>query len=272
MAYSYNVYIDESGDDGLSKFRQPGGKGGASHWLVIGACIVRASRDLELVELRDKIRAECKPKSKRRDIHFKDMTHSQKRRSCQIIGGSPLRFSCVLGYKNTPEASTFTEKNQLYFYLTRFLIERVSWFCRDYRPIVKEGDGRAKIVFSRRGGLSYDGFKEYLERLKKDQNCRIHWPAIDISAVDAQDHSKLAALQIADFGVSAIASAIEPDLYGNVEDKYINEISKNIYQRHGNYMSYGLKFLPDIDSVSLSPSQKNVFKDFVNYNGQPPGP
>lgn len=70
MTHSYNVYIDESGDDGMDKFRRPGSGGGASNWLIIGACIVRASRDLELVALRDRIKEDCRPKSQKRDIHF----------------------------------------------------------------------------------------------------------------------------------------------------------------------------------------------------------
>lgn len=263
MGHSFNVYIDESGDDGMSNFRQAGGSGGgASHWLAVGACIVRSSRDLELVSLRDRIKNECRPNAPRRDIHFKDFGHSQKRRACQIIAGQPLRFSCVLGLKNTPNAATFVQKNQLYFYLTRYLIERVSWLCRDKRPSVQEGDGRAKITFSRRGGLSYDGFKEYLRYLKLSCETQIHWPVVDIDAVDAQDHSRLAALQIADCGVSAIAAALEPDPYGNVEYAYLHELSGNIYNRNGNYLSYGLKTLPPLEQTNLTQAQAAAFQRF----------
>lgn len=262
MSHSFNVYIDESGDDGMENFRQVGGGGGASQWLAIGACVVRTSRDLDLVELRDRIRSECRTNSPKRDIHFKNLKHIQKRRACQILAGQPLRFSCVLGLKNTPNAAPFKQKNQLYFYLTRFLIERVSWMCRDKRPLVPEGNGRAKITFSRRGGLSYDGFREYLSKLKNEHQTEIYWPVIDIEAVDAQDHSRLAALQIADCGVSAIAAAIEPDIYGNVEQSYLHKIANNIYNRKGNYLSYGLKCLPAIDLAELNPSQAAAFERF----------
>ncbi|WP_114348849.1 DUF3800 domain-containing protein [Paracoccus lutimaris] len=262
MAHSFNVYIDESGDDGMAKFRGAGDGGGASNWLAVGACVVRSSRDLELVALRDRIRQECRPRSSKREIHFKDFNHNQKRRACQIIAGQPLRFSCVLGLKNTPNAGTFVQKNQLYFYLTRYLIERVSWLCRDKRPSVPEGNGTAKIVFSRRGGLSYDGFRSYLELLKDRHETQIHWPVIDIASVDAQDHSRVAALQIADCGVSAIAAAMEPDLYGNVEASYLHELAGNIYNRRGNFASYGLKTLPPLDQANLSQQQAESFQRF----------
>lgn len=246
----------------MSNFRQVGSGGGASHWLAVGACVVRASRDLELVTLRDRIGDECRPSRRGRSIHFKDFNHNQKRRACQIISGQPLRFSCVLGLKNTPNAASFVQKNQLYFYLTRFLIERVSWLCRDKRPSVQEGDGRAKIIFSRRGGLSYDGFKDYLRSLRDNHQTEIHWPVIDIEAVDAQDHSRLAALQIADCGVSAIAAAIEQDPYGNVESAYLHELRDNIYNRRGNYLSYGLKTLPGLDQAGLTQAQSAAFQRF----------
>lgn len=259
MAHSFTIYIDESGDDGLQKFRKPGEHGGASNWLVIGACLVRTSRDLELVALRDQIKSECLPVKAGRSVHFKDMNHSQRRRASQMLSGQPIRFVCVLGLKNTSEAKVFVEKNQLYFYLTRYLIERVSWFCRDYRPLVREGDGRAKIIFSRRGGLNYDGFKTYLRELRDGAITTIHWPAIDIDAVDAMDHSKLAGLQIADCGVSAVAAAIEPDRYGNVEGAYLDAIAQNLYSRGGKTLSYGVKFLPNIDRVTLSLQQSAIF-------------
>ncbi|MEQ9040496.1 MAG: DUF3800 domain-containing protein [Silicimonas sp.] len=262
MSHSFIAYVDESGDDGMGKFRAPGGGGGSSNWLVIGACIVRASRDLELVSLRDKIKAECAPNKPKRDIHFKDFNHNQKRRACQIIAGSPLRYTCVLGLKNTPEAMVFVNKNQLYFYLTRFLVERISWLCRDYRPTLKEGNGQVKIVFSRRGGLSYDGFKGYLRHLKENAETSVHWPVIDIESVEAMDHSRLAGLQIADCGVSAIAAAVEHDPYGNVEPSYASEIARNIYSRNGNYMSYGLKLLPSFDKAGFDQAQAAALGQF----------
>ena len=192
-----------------------------------------------------------------------DMNHSQRRRTAQLLAGQPIRFSCVLGLKDTDEASVFVEKNQLYFYLTRYLVERISWFCRDNRPTVREGDGRARIIFSRRGGLSYDAFKDYLVGLRDRNETTVHWPSIDIDAVEALDHSKLAGLQIADCGVSAVAAAIEPDRYGNVEGSYLNEIGPNFYMRNGKVMSYGLKFLPNLDKLSLTKQQNNAFKKFI---------
>jgi hypothetical protein len=54
MSHSFVAFIDESGDDGLKKFRG-GGEGGSSTWLVISACVIRQSRSADIVTWRDEI-------------------------------------------------------------------------------------------------------------------------------------------------------------------------------------------------------------------------
>lgn len=261
--HSFIAYIDESGDDGLAKFRAVGGKGGASRWLTISACVVRASNDLEAVTWRDEIRSGiCSKQSAKKSIHFADMNHSQKRFAIQSISGKPLRFVAAMSNKTLIPAEKYTEKNTLYFYITRYVIERISWFCRDWRPEVREGNGSVKIVFSRRGGMSYTNFQDYLRNLRENHSTTVHWPVIDIDAVEAKDHSTRAGLQLADIGASAVAAALEPDVYGNTEGQYLNGLSKNVYNRNGNYMSYGLKFLPKIADIPLSADQVENLNKF----------
>ena len=261
--YSYIAYIDESGDDGLGKFRQPGTRGGSSNWLCICACVLRYSQHLEAVKWRDEIKQTTGKRTQGRAIHFADFNHSQKRATCQIIRGKSLRFISAISNKTLIPAGSYTHSNQLYFYLARHVIERLSWFCRDQRASVPEGNGQAKIVFSRRGGLSYEGFKGYLEQLKSDSNPNtIHWPVIDIDNIEAKDHSTDAGLQLADCGASAIASAFEPDQFGNIEAQYLQIIKEIIYNRNNNYMSYGLKLLPEYDRNEFTPDQAAGIQPF----------
>lgn len=262
MAHSFIAYIDESGDDGIEKFREPGGQGGASKWLCICACIMRSSQSLETVKWRDEIKTKTGKKGDR-TIHFATLNHGQKKVASQLLSTKPVRFISSIVYKPAMRTDIFTAKNQLYFYMTRYVIERLSWFCRDMRRDVPEGDGRLKIIFSRRGGMSYDDFRSYLDRLRGDADkTNIHWPVIDIGSIEALDHSKHAGLQLADCGASAIASALEPDLYGNVEAQYLHQIQQVIYARNGNYLGYGLKLLPSITQLALTPQQAQSIQPF----------
>ena len=263
MAHSFVGYIDESGDDGIGNVRKAGIHGGQTRWLVISACVFRAALDLEAVAWRDAISG-LMPEKKSRDIHFSRMTHGQRTAAVQSLAERPVRVISVLSNKETIPGGVYTEKNQLYFYLTRYLIERISWLCRDLRPRVPEGDGRIKITFSRRGGLSYSGFTAYLKRLKatEDQEINIHWPVIDVDGIDAKDHSTHAALQLVDLVASSFGAGVEPDKFGNCEWRYAETLKPVIYQRNGNYLSYGVKIVPRHTEFVLTPDQARLIALF----------
>lgn len=250
MSHTYVAYIDESGDDGLGKFREPNGRGGASKWLVISAIIFRAVHNLEAVTWRNEINAGMPDRSKR-ELHFTDFNHGQRLSASKILATKPIRIVSVFSHKPSIPNGTYTSKNQLYFYLTRHLVERISWLCRDMRARSPEGDGRVKITFSRRGGMSYPDFRDYLRRVKENttNDNRIHWPVIDIDAVDAKDHSTSASLQLADIAASAFAYGVEPDRYGNSEARYAENLRRITYERGNNFFSYGVKFLPNHEDI-----------------------
>ena len=83
---------------------------------------------------------------------------------------SPERTISVLIHKpSIKEPEKFqSEKFPLYRYATRYLLERVSWFCRDQR-IEGEGDCRADLIFSNRSIMSYEDLRSYLRLLKNQR-------------------------------------------------------------------------------------------------------
>jgi hypothetical protein len=133
------------------------------------------------------------------------------------------------------------------------------------RPSVPEGDGTIKIILSRRGGMSYADFRSYIDRLRRveDQEINIHWPVIKTENIDAQDHSRIAGLQLVDVVASAFAGGFEPDRYGNCESRYAEILKPIVYNRRGNYLGYGVKVVPKPDTTPLSKEQLrtlNLFK------------
>ncbi len=257
MSHTYLAFIDESGDDGLNgNFRGLGSQGGSSKWLVISACIFRKAHSLDAVRWRDEISARM-PERKSRALHFAELSHGQKLAAVQVIGTKPLRAISVLAAKEPIPSGIYTEKNQLYFYMTRYLLERISWLCRDHRPQAPEGDGRVAIIFSRRGGMQYDAFRDYLDRLKASAagDVRIHWPVIDIPAVTAADHNSSASLQLVDAVASSFAAGVEADRYGNCELRYAETLKPIVYHRNKNYLSYGVKVVPQLGNCGLSKQQ-----------------
>lgn len=264
MAHSFLALIDESGDDGIGKFREPHQKrGGTSKWLIISACVLRASNSLETVKWRDEI-VGLMPDKKSRVLHFAHLNHGQRLAAVKCLSTKPIRLINVLTNKTVLLSETYKERNKLYFHLTRFLIERISWVCRDMRPSVPESDGRVKIVFSRRGGLSYDNFKEYIELLKESSNSdvRIHWPVIDVPGIEATDHSRSASLQLVDIAASSFAAAFEQDPYGNCILDYARLLKRHVYHREDNFLSYGMKFHPRHTDLELTNEQMEAVRLF----------
>jgi len=193
-------------------------------------------------------------------LHFVDLNHGQRVAAASMLASKPVHCVSVMAWKSDM-TDEFRGKNQLYFYLTEHLIEKISWLCRDLRPQTPEGNGQVAVTFSRRGGMSYDMFKDGLEMLRSNEkSSKIHWPVIDIEGIKAVDHSKNASLQLADIIASSFLTAVEHDFYGNCETRYAEILKPTVYNRHGHYFRHGINFRPEITEPLLSDEQKR----FIN--------
>jgi hypothetical protein len=262
MAHSFIAYIDEAGDDGLTgKWRVPGKGGGSSHWLTLGAVVWRYSRDLDAVQWAKAILAQMPEQKQSKPLHWKDLNHAQRIMAMRGLVGKPLRLTTVIANKPIIPPGTYIEAHQLYHYMCRFLIERVSWLCRDFRRLVPEGDGRVKLVFSRKRSMNYLDFQNYMQILQGGDT-EIHWPVIDIPGIEAHDHGNRYGLQLADLATSGLMAALEPDFYGNVEPRFARSLKPRVYCRNGNYMSYGTKMFPPYDQLEMTDQQQEFVQIF----------
>lgn len=276
MSHQYNIYIDEAGDDGLAKFKQPRQQGGASHWLTIGACIINAENDKSLVSWRDEIRAGLSPKNtQKRSIHFKEMNHSQRRFACQVLSGKRIGIIAALSNKQTLQNlpkerfDIFKRKNQLYSYVTRYVIERASDACK--RHSIRNGHSNctARIIFSRRGGMKYDEFQEYMTLIREGREVIrspgvIDWDVVDPDRIEAADHGSRAGLQIADVTTSALHLAAEPDPFGNCETSYAEILRPRVLKAaSGEALNFGIVPMPALHkSPPLNAAQRVFFESW----------
>lgn len=126
---SYRVYIDESGDEGFV-FHSDGS--GSSRWFVLSAVVVRKKNDLALVRLLENVRVILR-KTHKKELHFRDLKHEQRVPYVKQIATAHVKVISVLIHKPSlrdPEKFQ-SEKFLLYRYASRYLLERVSWLCRD---------------------------------------------------------------------------------------------------------------------------------------------
>jgi hypothetical protein len=247
----FQVYIDESGDEGF-KFDQP--SKGSSRWFVLSAAVTRKESDLSTVKLVDRVRERLN-KGPRATLHFRKMKHEHRLPYVDEIAKARLRTVSVLIHKpSIQEPEKFaTQPHLLYRYATRYLLERVSWLCRDHR---RDPAHVANVLFSNRSCMSYDEIRDYLKRLKERTNefgVQIDWTVIDPAKIEAHTHDSLMGLQIADAVASSHYMACELTPQGFNEPRYAQMLVPVLYRHERQALGYGLKFWPrDADQCTES--------------------
>lgn len=245
--FSYILYVDESGDEGF-KFSS-----GSSEWFILSGVLTRYINDLEVVKLIDDVKAELN-KPPKMPLHFRKLKHEQRLPLIDKIAKARLRTVSILIHKpSLREPEKFRERYRLYFYSVRYLLERVSWLCRDTKLNDDRGDGSVSIIFSNRSGMSYEELCEYLDLLKyKSQvsDVQIDWDAINTEQITSYSPGKRMGLQIADAIASSFGNAVNKSQYGFIEDRYVNMLRPVVYKRKNQYLGYGIKFWPiKVDEV-----------------------
>ncbi len=249
MTASFCAYIDEAGDEGF-KFRRPGSRDGSSDWFVIAALITRAEFDLPTVKKIDEVRQEFGLAPKKH-LHWKDLKHPEKVRYSQILAGLGQACAAVVAVHKPSLAAPekFKGGYRLYFYLTRFLLERISWLVRDgHRTEPAAGDGTVDIIFSNRQGMSYTELVAYIEKLRSDkdsgQEINIDFNHLKPDRISAHTPGKSMGLQLADAVASGFFNGLERDHYGNTEPRYAKNLKPMLYRHAEKLEGYGLKIFP----------------------------
>lgn len=239
MSESFMVYVDESGDEGFVFGR------GSSEWFVLSAVITKKATDLDTVKLVDRVRQRIGIGPKE-PLHFRDLRHEKRVPYIDEIQRADLTTVSICFHKpSITNIKNFCEPHRLYFYAVRYLLERVSWFCRDCEAS-GIGDGSAKIIFSNKAGMSYEALKGYMTHLEANHaQARIEWRIIKPDQICAFSPGKMMGLLIADAVATSLYFALTLNRYGYNEDKFATMLKPTIYAYRGRIITYGLKFWPN---------------------------
>jgi len=244
MSASFVVYIDESGDEGF--VFNPDGSG-SSRWFVLGAVVLRKSTELATVKLNDAVRTVLKYDAKRKPLHFVDLRHEHRVVWIDHVARAPIRVLVVAVHKpSLREPERFQQKSMLYHLATRFLLERVSWCCRDHRR-EGEGDGSTEVVFSHRANISYPDMRASLTLLKKKAevgDVSIDWGVIDPEKMTAASHASRMGLRIADACASSFFCGVQCNPQGFTEPRYATMLKPVVYSHKGRKIGNGFKLWP----------------------------
>ena len=227
----YNVYIDESGDEGIKR---------GSKWFILTAVIVPKDYDLELSKKIIDIKTMLNM-NRKEQLHWNKILKHDKKSSI-IYNLIAENFKIIHVAINTYEINKLNSKD-IYPYFISYLIERVSYYASN-------NNGKCNIMISTR----QDNNKLKNEHLRNEllQPRSYHYIKTEhINSIKFIDNRDKNLLQLADVCCSSFAQAIK---YNNGEHwEYVLKLKSNIWNYKGNIMGYGIKFYPPFDWFSQIP-------------------
>ncbi|UWP91400.1 DUF3800 domain-containing protein [Aliiroseovarius crassostreae] len=223
MSYHYILYVDEAGDDKTESLK-PGDPNGNSEWLCLGGYVVRANFEASLEERRNTLLRDIGGQDGG-VLHYRNYKPKNRLKVCKKLATFRARAFVVCSFKKTmvghsnPRAATSggDERQILYNFVTRLLLERVTEFVHD--DAVKRGHKEPvlKIVMASRKGHHFGHFKEYVQKLLQQAKegttflgtKEIRHEVLRYDQIERAPASKVPGLQLADAVVSATFQSIE---------------------------------------------------------------
>lgn len=217
----YNVYIDESGDEGVRR---------GIKYFIITAVIVKECDDLKIAKSIDVIKSNL-------EINIKDQLHwnkikgrPNKKMVLDIIGQQDITIiSIVVDTDNI----NFIPSKDMYNYFSGYLYERIS-------NLMIEKKGIANIKISSRGNLRRKQLYDYLCIHKREYH--IDFNKVKLDSIKIYPNAQKRLLQMADCCCSALCQTLrynDPsscELYSPLINKY--------YSKNGTIYNIGFKIVP----------------------------
>lgn len=263
MTHSFHAYIDESGDDGFI-FLDPPARA-SSQWFVLGALVLREKNQAPASR---KLGALFGPieEAKKSPVHFARLPHEQQSALCSGLAKLPVRAVVIaIDKRSLKPGHTLEGNRRLYSYCVRFLFERISWITRD-EHVAGEGNGRCRLTFSHCKGLSYERLAGYIDHIK-DMPTQVAWDHLDTEKYNVKAHGESLWLRAADVMTSGIAKGLELSRYGLCEDRFARQMKPIVYERKGNYGSYGLKLFPSVPAVEVERDNRYEWLSLYKLSG-----
>ncbi len=222
----YNVYIDESGDEGINK---------GSKYFILTALIVDKEKDLEISKKVDEIKTNLEMNIKSQ-LHWKLIKgYPNKKMIMEVVKNMDIKIINVIV---DTKCIKLIPSNNIYNYFSGYLYERICWLMNEKKAI-------ANINISSRGNLSKKSLSNYLN---SNNHKKFEIDNLKIKTIKIIPNERKKLLQLADCCCSALFQALK---YNDQKHfNYIKEIKNKLYCKGKNLISYGLKLVPS-DSEAL---------------------
>lgn len=231
----YNVYIDESGDEGINK---------GSKFFILTAVLVEKDKDLGISKCIDKIK-EFLEMNIKSQLHWK-LIKGYPNKIMIMSNINEMNINIINIVIDTTKIK-FIHSKEIYNHFSGYLYERICWFVRDKNAL-------ANINISSRGeNLTKSDLISFL----KEHNEKFQIEYDKIKDIKIYPNSQKRLLQLADCCCSSLNQALK--YHDKQHFEYIYYLKEKFYKYKENYINYGLKHVPSNIEYSKE------FKDLIEF-------
>ena len=231
----YNIYIDESGDEGLNR---------GSKFFILTALLVEKEKDLEVSKCVDYIKENI-------EINIKSQLHWNKIKGIpnkmMIMKTISMQDIIIINIIIDTNRIKLINSKDIYNHFSGYLYERITWFMRDKNAVANIN------ISSRSSNLTKSSLISFLKT--HSDKFQIDYDKIKNIKIYPNSQKKL--LQLADCCCSSLGQALK---YNTEKyQQYIMNIKNKFYTYRKKYIGYGLKYVPGNTTFAKE------FKNLVDF-------
>lgn len=255
---SFTVYIDESGDAGISKVRTKESPG-ASPYFVLGAVVCQPTAEIHAKNILADFKTTIGKSSWK---HATELNHSEKVLLAREMGRLTQRYFAVVSNKKTLaeyKDAISSDPHKFYNKCVKYLLENV---CQYLSGHLESGEDLNVVLEER--NHDYDAMLRYLSRVKETPYysqskalCFLNPYSIVTRKKGEEDM-----LEFADFVAHAVYQCTNRSQgnYGIPEPRYFSEMSSRFAgDKEGRAVNVGLKCLHTVEQLQLEAEIQQLF-------------
>jgi hypothetical protein len=242
---NYTLFIDESGDQDLEKFRTDERQFGSDPYLIFGAALVpNSALDRTRKQLEDLL-----TQFGSKELHCKDLVHLKRAYFARQVAGMQVLLFGVVSKKETvgdyrKEISGEKERQNFYNKCAMYLLERVGHFMSIYGY----SSDQLSVVFEKKNH-DYQRMRSLLRSINEtpfDERAKYlaRVDPLGITAVGKKDELLLSLADLTAFSIYQSVSETKSN-FMLPEQRYLKELQAKFWKnpKTGQVANHGLKYI-----------------------------
>lgn len=264
MKQRFTLFIDESGDAGISKVRSATIASGASPYMTMGAAFISNDLRDSITATLDRLGIDFGGKA----LHCSSLGHYEKLHFIREMVQHKVRLFGLISYKDTLGTyKSEIEENSKKFYnkCAQYLLERVGWFMEATGIPADNLD----IVFER-GNFDYEKLYVLLRKCQQKplQAMTARLNNIKVSNITTKTKGEEPLLQMADLVAHALYKCVDKQDKNHFisEPRYLRELGPRFFGHPTTrkVAGSGLYLVHKMSDLDLDPDVEEVIQKMIS--------